>query len=708
MQIIQFLFKILYKIKWILISGVLIAGILAYYLTSNMQKTYKVSCTVYTGIASGYNIESEGSKSIDFNTVNNGMDNLINVIKSRNTMEMVSLRLIANSLMKGNAQKDNNDILSINYNTLYNATPNEIKQVVKGNDNLAVAQKLLGMIEETPNNYLYRVLNTETPFFSYSALSSISIKRLSSSDMLDISYECSDPGIAYNTITLLNEEYIKQYQKLQFGETDSVIAYFQSELQKCNRLLKLAEDSLIQFNVKNQVINYEEQTKQMAVQSRDFNLEYTAAQTLYNSSRNLVSDLESKMKFNEALMKDNNNLLKSVEELSDLTYQKTYLSVISSDKINLDKLNDSIRNKQTRVSADLLSISPKYYSREGLSAQEVIKEWFLETLNVARAKATIDGLIIRKEKLDKDYNHYSPVGAILKRKEREINFLENLYLNLQNGLNTALTRKKSLQMSTGNLTIINPPALPIEPLPSKRAFIILACVLAVAIFILSYYIVVDLIDQSLRDLKRAEKITGMKVLGGFAAPFTGRYHKYQKEGYELSATYLYNAISPYFKNTFPNVILFTSIDQGVGKTFIAEALMRKCKENDLTVEFHSWNSNIPDSNYLWADSWKDICKYEGCQLVIIELPPLEVSTPNKYILNSVDICLLIVTANSVWNTKDELYAGRIRNEISKDKLFLYLNKASRDAMMDIIGMMPPYTKMRSLFYRIFSFQLKKK
>ncbi|MGL5690442.1 MAG: GumC family protein [Bacteroidales bacterium] len=708
MQIIQFLFKTLYKIKWILIFGILIAGVLAYYLTSNMQKTYKVSCTVYTGIASGYNIESEGSKSIDFNTVNNGMDNLINVIKSRNTLEMVSLRLVANSLIKGNAQKDNNDILSINYNTLYNATPNEIKQVIKGDDNLVIAQRLLGMIEETPTNYLYRVLNTDTPFFSYNALSTISIRRLSSSDMLDISYECSDPGIAYNTITLLNEEYIKQYQKLQFGETDSVIAYFQSELQKCNRLLKLAEDSLIQYNVRNQVINYEEQTKQMAVQSRDFNLEYTAAQTLYNSALNLVSDLETKMKFNEALMKDNNNLLKSVEELSGLTYQKTYLSVISGDQINLDKLNDSIRIKQNEVSEDLDVLSPKYYSREGLSADEVIKEWFLETLNVARAKATIDGLIIRKEKLDKDYNHYSPVGAILKRKEREINFLENLYLNLQNGLNTALTRKKSLQMSTGTLTIINPPALPIEPLPSKRAFIMLASVLAVALFILTYYIAVDLIDQSLRDLKRAEKMTGMKVLGGFAAPFTGRYHKYQNEGYELSATYLYNAISPYLKNTFPNVILFTSIDKGAGKSFIADALMKKCMDNDLTVEFHSWNSDMSQDQYIWADSWKDICKYEGNQIVILELPPLEISTPNKYILNSVDICLMVITANSVWNTKDELYAGRISNEISKGKLFVYLNLLSRDAMMDIVGMMPPYTKVRSMFYRIFSFQLKKK
>ncbi|MGL4781312.1 MAG: hypothetical protein ACRCXN_10830, partial [Bacteroidales bacterium] len=382
MQIIQFLFTTLYKIKWVLILGVLIAGILAYYLTSNMQKTYKVSCTVYTGIASGYNIESEGSKSIDFNTVNNGMDNLINVIKSRKTLEMVSLRLVANSLLKGNAQKDNNDILSINYNTLYNATPDNIKQIVKGDDNLVIAQKMKGMIEETSANYLYRLLNTDTPFFSYNALSTISIRRLSSSDMLDISYECSDPGIAYNTITLLNEEYIKQYQKLQFGETDSVIAYFQSELQKCNRLLKLAEDSLIQFNVKNQVINYEEQTKQMAVQSRDFNLEYTAAQTLYNSAKNLVSALESKMKFNIALMKDNNNLLKSVEELSDLTYQKTYLSVVSSDRINLDKLNDSIKQKQIQVSKDLSMLSPKYYSPEGLSADEVIKEWFLETLNV--------------------------------------------------------------------------------------------------------------------------------------------------------------------------------------------------------------------------------------------------------------------------------------------------------------------------------------
>lgn len=44
--------------------------------------------------------------------------------------------------------------------------------------------------------------------------------------MIEIAYSSNDPGIAYNTLDILNEEFVKQYHELRYGETDNVIKFF--------------------------------------------------------------------------------------------------------------------------------------------------------------------------------------------------------------------------------------------------------------------------------------------------------------------------------------------------------------------------------------------------------------------------------------------------------------------------------------------------
>lgn len=45
------------------------------------------------------------------------------------------------------------------------------------------------------------------------------MRRIANSDMLEVSYENDDPGVVYNTLELLNDEFVKQYKELRYGET---------------------------------------------------------------------------------------------------------------------------------------------------------------------------------------------------------------------------------------------------------------------------------------------------------------------------------------------------------------------------------------------------------------------------------------------------------------------------------------------------------
>ena len=93
MEYFRYIVRFLYRIRWYLAIIPLIALIIAWFLTRNLDKEYNVKTTIYTGIISGYNIETGTSVSAANSAVN--MANLIHIISTERTLKEVSLRLFA-------------------------------------------------------------------------------------------------------------------------------------------------------------------------------------------------------------------------------------------------------------------------------------------------------------------------------------------------------------------------------------------------------------------------------------------------------------------------------------------------------------------------------------------------------------------------------------------------------------------------------------
>lgn len=76
-----------------MIIGVFSMTLLGIFFTKDIAKEYEVTSTVYTGIVSGVDIEtiSAGQQNVDMGLVNNSMDNLMNILTSRNTLRNLSL-----------------------------------------------------------------------------------------------------------------------------------------------------------------------------------------------------------------------------------------------------------------------------------------------------------------------------------------------------------------------------------------------------------------------------------------------------------------------------------------------------------------------------------------------------------------------------------------------------------------------------------------
>ena len=84
----------------------------------------------------------------------------------------------------------------------------------------------------------------------------------------------------------------------------------------------------------------------------------------------------------------------------------------------------------------------------------------------------------------------------------------------------------------------------------------------------------------------------------------------------------------------------------------------------------------------------------------MEYPSLRDAALTANILQNVSLNLQIVDARRIWKNTDQNIFERTRKMSGATPLFMVLNYTKRDAAEDVNGLMPPYTFLRKLVYRI--------
>ena len=224
MDLFRYIVRFLYKIRWYLIILPLIALVVAWFMTRNMERVYDANTTIYTGMITAYNIEG-GSGTAGGNAQTN-MKNLMLLITTDVTIHEVSLRLFARCMMYGNTNKDNNYISAEHFRQLNNSVPADVKALINHNSENATYANLKAYEKPTQDNYIFGLTNYHNYFGINNITSRLKVAQLNQSDIIDIGYSANDAGIAYNTLDILNEVFARQYAQLRYGETNNVIKFF--------------------------------------------------------------------------------------------------------------------------------------------------------------------------------------------------------------------------------------------------------------------------------------------------------------------------------------------------------------------------------------------------------------------------------------------------------------------------------------------------
>jgi polysaccharide biosynthesis transport protein len=773
MKLIEFI-KLVLKHKVILVMIPILTGFLAMLLTSNPKHSYYSQTMLYTGLASGSSIEMD--KSFNYFATNIAFDNLLNIINSRETQEEVAVRLLSQHLLLN--EPNSKFISSKTYNEIKEDIPQDIyKYVIKSNpktdtinsyskvestintipqsvDSIAYEKtvtNLMDLMKSDNTNFVYSLLNYDHPYYSIEAISKVKAIRVSTSDLVKLSYETDDPGICQQTLAIFNEVCIKKYKDLKENGSDAVIKYFQAQLSQSESKLKDIESVLLKFNQENSIINYYEQSKAVAIVKEDMDVEYNKKRAELASSEASTKKLEQKLEIQELVQDKSNRILDNKKRLGELNYEIAMQEAKSGDSKNTQNV-EALKKQASLLQDEIKSSVAQLYtyqnSVEGVPISKVLPEWVDKVVETEGLKAKIEVMNKQNTEFQQQYAKYAPAGANLKKIERQINVAEQEYLEILHGLNLAKLKYQDTQLSS-NLKAVDPPYFPLKPIPSKRKIIIIAVVLMSFILLLGTVLVMKFFDDTLKNVKVAEDKLNIPAMGMFSKIFKTNNKidliSIQERLLDLFMQNLNHNLKSADTANKTKVITIFSTQKNEGKTVIAKNIARKLKHagksvlvlnhshlnkqeissnqftlfhrllgyqdpridynhqflaqrSDYLNESESMSYEV-DEAYFNAKTYNDLT-IKGVKVpnqhpdyVIIELPNILDTNYPADLIGASNLPLLVCRSNRLWSKADENLLNNIKEIVSSSLQFI-INGVELDEVEALLGELP---KQRSNF-----------
>ncbi|RSK43119.1 GumC domain-containing protein [Hymenobacter rigui] len=649
---------------WKLLLAVPLAlGTTAFLLTRHEKKVYTSETTLYTGIASGYTLK--GNAETDFFTTNNAFDNLLNLIKSRETKEEVAYQLLACHLQ----MKDQLDPALLNWNSLmrlHGLLPAELRRRLTGPTQAATVERVRAYASANDTNELYRLINSFDPVYSVDALGHVNAARIQSSDLIKLDYEAEDPAICRHTLLLTTEVFIGKYRGLRMDQTATVIRYYEAETAKALQVLNAAEERFLAFNRDNNIINYYEQTKYIAGEREGLYADITKIQMQYAAAKARLGAIEQKLAGRNRALLSTDELLQQRRELeqvqAELARQQLYGRLREpAAPADVPRLQARIGELTQTMRTTLNDHYSQLNSVEGIPSKGLIDEWLRNMLETSDNKAKLDVMLRRKQEFMEEYHKMAPLGATLKRIEREIELAQKTYFSLLTSLNDSRASQQNNELTT-DLKVVAPPFLPLHAKGGKRLMLVAGGAFGGFFFVATTLLGLGLLDKSLRKPSLVAARTGLPVLGVLPppAPTPPAPDSYADSALDHLARQVIRRASSQDAPT-PYAVGVISTRRGEGKTHLVSSLVARCQRLGLEVVAAYPEGAAPDaqaSEYppvvAAVQRWPlaRITQNRPAHLLVVELPALLEDTYPVAPLPELHLLLLAVRSSRVWEPKD--------------------------------------------------------
>lgn len=507
------------------------------------------------------------------------------------------------------------------------------------------------------------------------------------------------------------DELIKAYEILRFKATNDVIAYFKEQVRLAKNNLNNEEDDLMRYCIQERVINYTEETEALANTRYGVDDRMESAMRTYEGAVALRKMLDNKMDIRAQIIRNNTNLLEELDKVSTLNQnimeQEIFISdsAKSNDK-QLKKDKEELQKAEKNISHISDNLNEFNFTKEGVGIQEMVTEWLKALVNEARASAELKVLKNRQQDIFDQYSHMSPVGTQVTRKQRAIGIAEDNYRTQLKGLAEANLRLKNIEMSTSNLQTIAAPVFPLTDNGRKRSLYILIAFIGSITFITTFFLLIELLDRTLRDPIRSLRLTKLPAIAAFNGTSNLKFRGFLKACNRIAAAYSCRQMNNYLKPDRPTIINLLSMEPGEGKSFLSKYFADYWELEDMKVrivragiDFETDKSNYINAQHL-SDFWELNSAEQEPDIILVEYPAFSSASIPLPVLKISDLNVLVANAARLWRSSDDVMLKTITENIGDAPILLYLNNADREVVESFTGELPPQSSGHSLIRRI--------
>ncbi len=491
---------------WLLLLPVLTACTV-YYFTRNQPEIYRSTATVYTGLASGYSILSEGTGGrVSGEVIYNEFDNLSTIINSQETLAQVGTHLLARHLQLADSQPL--VLGKQGYNRLESIKKIIEPYLIEGANQDNTFLRLDSLVHAKGTNPVKDLILKGGSYYSVNQIKSVQNTR--KSDMLHLEYKSEDAAVAQATLNLLIQVFRERYSNFKSSEAGEVVKYYSSRTRDAEADLGQAEESVKSFGVKNKIIDYGQQSSTAAASKAGLTNDYNKELMQYQAAKAAMATLGMRMSDRASTLANNEALVTKQEEIVKVQTQLANARNYGQP----NKVVGDLESKLSRLTADMKVIAAKHYdlgnTTESIAQRTLVDEWLRKVLAYEESAARLNVYEKQIKELDNTTRQLTPLGSTLKQLNRNADVAEKDYLDNLSELNKAQARLKNAEME-GPLTVLDEPDFPMSPMPSTQWKLVAAGVgtglfLALALILLKYFL-----DKRINTPQRAETLTGLPI-----------------------------------------------------------------------------------------------------------------------------------------------------------------------------------------------------
>ncbi|HRI27136.1 MAG TPA: AAA family ATPase [Chitinophagales bacterium] len=566
-----FLWRKLYKNKWLIIFMSVIAAATAYWFAKQQPLSYKSVATIATGVINNPNEVSSSAAYIQPYRVDNTLSAIIEMMRSRISVTHLSKALYLNDYSQSS-------------NTFRHMPPevakftqNELEQIadylqrVDYNSSVALPDRMGEMYNEVLKMLRY----------DYNTLvKNLRIERVGSTDYIKIEFTSENPRLSAFVVNNLAAFFTERYNASTNAQTKNSLQYYAKLAEDKKRELNGKIESLRRYKLNNKVVDYGAQAKTNIDQLRELEVKREEINQKIPSYERAIQNYERYLNQNDntlsQLREYNREIGDMKERINTLTQQyvgggskdKELKNQIESLKIQLQVLiQNSALGQQTVQNST---------SKKDIEEKKIAAETELEI-----AKASLVSIDREIQRIKSSAVTLVSGEATIANLEQDINSNSTEYMEILNKLNST---EFAVQSLTNPLSIVEKGLVPDKAEPTKTKLITALAAASGFLLATAFVFLLGFTDNTYTTPNRFISFTGLPLLetvnkvATTALPLIGN-GKREKTQFKESVRKLRYAI----EESGAKKLLLTSLHKGEGKTYLALALASALMQNNKKV-----------------------------------------------------------------------------------------------------------------------------